>query len=231
MSYCAGTADLRGLPDRHQSTAHSSTARLRHVPQHLRRATQGFGKLGHIAAGQFQIKVSDGWGVDAIVPQKAHAAHADKGRVAVDPRRKEFVGQRRQDDRQRTDWSLTGPHANSRSFGLIGCHWSIASSVNLSAPLLIASIESCWRRRNTFEVMPLVTCSRRRIARAERTVGFRNGRLRTIVSTRSSNSSSADHRVSGNSSKRRASYTSPLIASRASLTPKHTKEICNSLLM
>lgn len=40
--------------------------------------------------------------------------------------------------------------------------------------------------------MPLVTCSRRRIARADSTVGLRSGRLRTIVRTRSSNSSSAD---------------------------------------
>jgi hypothetical protein len=107
MPHCAGTTDLRGLPDRQQSTAHSSTARLRHVPQHLRGPTQSFGKLGPITAGQFQVKVSDGWDVDAIVPQKAHDAHADKGRVPVDPRRKEFVGQRRQDDRQRTDWLLT----------------------------------------------------------------------------------------------------------------------------
>ncbi len=33
-------------------------------------------------------------------------------------------------------------HANNRSFGVIGCHWSIASSVNLSVPFLIASIPS-----------------------------------------------------------------------------------------
>jgi len=82
-----------------------------------------------------------------------------------------------------------------------------------------------------FEVMPLVTCSRQRITRAESTVGFRSGRFRTIARTRSSNSSSADHRLSGNSSKRRSSCTSPLIASRASLRPNQTREICNSLLI
>jgi hypothetical protein len=59
MPHCARTTDLRGLPYRYQSTVHSSTARLRHVPQHLLGATQSFGKLGPITAGQFQVEVSD----------------------------------------------------------------------------------------------------------------------------------------------------------------------------
>ena len=138
----AGSADLWRLPDRHQAAAHSAAARLCHVADQMRRAAQNIGKHGRVAARQAQVDVAHRWNLDTAVPQEAFAAHPDKGSVPVDPRREKFIGQRRQDHRQRADWLPVRSHANNRSFGAIGCHWSIAPSLSRSAPLLIASMAS-----------------------------------------------------------------------------------------
>jgi hypothetical protein len=85
MPKCARTTDLRGLPDRHQSTAHSSTTPLRHAAHQVRRAAQNFGKPRPVAARQFEVEVTKHRDFDAIVAEKAHPTHAHKHSVPVDP--------------------------------------------------------------------------------------------------------------------------------------------------
>ena len=55
----AGTTDLRGLPDRHQSTRHATAAGLCHVADQVRRTAQNLGKHGCMATRHLQVKVSD----------------------------------------------------------------------------------------------------------------------------------------------------------------------------
>jgi hypothetical protein len=78
---------------------------------------------------------------------------------------------------------------------------------------------------NMFAVIPSVICSMRRRDFGVKTVGGRNGVLRRIEATNVSNCSFAAHLLRVSCSKRRANWTSPPIASRASLTPKQTSEI------
>ena len=88
--------------------------------------------------------------------------------------------------------------------------------------LKAVGVQVIWKM---LAVMPSVTCKIRRSDLAVSTVGLRKGVLRRMEDTRVSNCSFAAQRLIEISSKRLASWTSPLIASRASVTPKQTSEI------
>jgi alkanesulfonate monooxygenase SsuD/methylene tetrahydromethanopterin reductase-like flavin-dependent oxidoreductase (luciferase family) len=98
------------------------------IQEHPFNIARRMSPLDHITGGCI------GWNV--VTPSMINAAC----RLTHDERR--FIGKRRQKHRQWADWLPTDHHVNNRSFGVIGCHWSTASSVNLSAPLLVASITS-----------------------------------------------------------------------------------------
>jgi hypothetical protein len=119
-----------------------------------------------------------------------------------------------------------GPGRWPGSGNLVIDHGSVSLDCFVcSLPASIASIPSSFNIRKTREVIPSVTCRMRWTAQAERTQGCLSGRLRMIASANCSKFSSGDHRGSGYSSKRRDSWTSPLIASFASFTPKQTRDI------
>ncbi len=149
---------------------------------------------------------------------------------APQPRGQEFVCKQLRDIRQRKAPEPDGHHANAGVGRVIGRHAAMLSSVMHSAPLAIASVARSVKSLNTRAVTPSVACSTCRRVRAEIWLGVLSGRCRRTATTRSWNSSSPCYLGRMSSSKRRASWTSPPIASLASEMPRHTSEIFSSLL-
>ena len=198
---------------------------MRHLPQGGGAEPEEVGKPFFLLGRERSVESAQRGGLGRAVPAHGGRAEAAERGVPLHPRRERLIGGGRQHDRQRLRPFLPrytghGPlqlgHAKAASASKTGVQRSTASSVICSRPDATASTANSLRARNARDVRPSAICSRRRSDRALSALGSRRGRFRRMDPTSASNSASADHRLSENSSKWRASCTSPLMASRAS---------------